>query len=206
MPPESESPNLNTVTNTILLEGLRSPGNKTLWSTFVDRYRPMIVKYAQRFGLPEADAQDAAQQALIAFCTAYQDGKYDREQGRLRVWLFGIARNQIRNVAKKRRRREVQIVEDGTDTDFFARLNDDDHLERVWEEEWRNAVLKQCLEEVRREVEPKSVEAFELFAWKGWPAQKVADHLGMTPNAVFIAKHRIMKRIKELLPAMEDTW
>jgi hypothetical protein len=34
----------------------------------------------------------------------------------------------------------------------------------------------------------------------------VADELGITPNAVFIAKHRIMKRIKDLLPRMEVVW
>ena len=202
-----EEPNLNTLTNTVLLEGLRSAGNDTIWAQFVDRYRPMIVKYAQRLGLNESDAQDAAQHALIAFCTAYQDGKYDREQGRLRVWLFGIARNQIRNLARKRRRRgEVQVGSDGSQTDFFAQLDDENHMENLWEQEWRNAVFRQCLEEVRREVEPRSVEAFELFAWKGWSAQKVAEHLDMTPNAVFIAKHRIMKRIRELLPKMQEVF
>jgi RNA polymerase sigma-70 factor (ECF subfamily) len=67
-------------------------------------------------------------------------------------------------------------------------------------------VIRQCLEEVRREFDAKSVEAFELFAWKGLPAQRVAEELGVTPNAVFIAKHRIMKRIKDLLPRMEEIW
>jgi DNA-directed RNA polymerase specialized sigma24 family protein len=67
-------------------------------------------------------------------------------------------------------------------------------------------VLQQCLEEVRRDVDPKSVEAFELFAWKGLSAQEVADRLGMTPNAVFIAKHRILRRIRDLAQQMEHIW
>lgn len=195
-----------TITSTYLLEGLKHADNATVWQQFVERYRPLIVRYAMRLGLNESDAQDAAQQALIAFCSAYQEGKYNREKGRLRVWLFGIARNQILNTRRRRRDREVQVAGDSQATHFFARVEDENVMEQAWDEEWRQAVLRQCLEAVRREFDGRTVEAFELFAWKGVPAQKVADQLGMTPNAVFLVKHRVMKRIRELLPQMEDVW
>ncbi len=201
-----ESSILKSVTNTYLLDGLRDAGNRIVWQTFVDRYRPMIEKYAYRFGVTGADAQDAAQQTLIAFATSYQQGKYQRDRGRLRVWLFGIARNQILNTRKKRAHREVQVAGANDETDFFAQQGDEDQLEAIWEQEWRDAVLRQCLEEVRQEFDAKSIEAFELFAWRGWPAQKVADHLDLTANAVFIVKHRVLKRIRELLPKMEEDW
>lgn len=197
---------LNTVTNTHLLDGLQDPANRTVWQSFVDRYRPMIERYAHRLGLPHHDAADAAQQTLVAFCNAYQEGKYDRSKGRLRVWLFGIARNQTLNLIRKRARRDVQVAGEPDQTDFFAKIPGDDELEKTWEDEWREAVLRQCLQEVRREFDPKSIEAFELFAWKGLPAQEVAERLDMTPNAVFIVKHRVMKRIKDLRPAMEEIW
>lgn len=201
-----ETPNLNTMTSTSMLDGLRRPDNHTVWEEFVNRYRPMIVKYAFRFGLNPQEAEDAAQHTLIAFCNSYQQGKYDPAQGRLRVWLFGIARNQMLNFIKRRRDREVQVIDASADTNFFARQPDDDQFEKAWEEEWRDAVLKQCFEEIRREFDAKSLEAFELFATQGLPAQEVGERLGMTANAVFLVKHRIMKRIKELLPKMEDTF
>jgi len=202
-----EHPSLfHTATNTRLLDGLRDPENRSIWHDFVERYRPMVVRFAQRQRLGETAAQDVAHQALIAFGSAYQRGKYDRQQGRLRFWLFGIARNQIRN-SRKSKRREYQAGEANSETGLLHQVPDSDaDMERAWEEEWRQAVLRQCLTEVRREFDPKSVEAFELFAWKGLPASKVAELLGVTPNAVFIAKHRIMRRIKELLPEMERVW
>lgn len=206
---DEPKPNLTTVTNTALLEGLKNPGNQVVWQDFVERYRPMIVRYARRFGLDDTDAEDAAQQALIAFCTAYRDGKYDREKGRLRVWLFGIARNQLLNLRRHEAghaAHERQVVNAPNETTFFARIGDDDQMEKVWDEEWRDSVLRQCLEEVRREFDAKTIQAFELFAWKGLPAQEVADQIGVTSNAVFISKHRVMKRIRELLPQMEEAW
>jgi RNA polymerase sigma-70 factor (ECF subfamily) len=201
-----EQPILNTMTSTSMLEGLRRPENDQVWDQFVNRYRPMIVKYAARFGLDAQEAEDAAQHTLIAFCQSYQQGKYNREQGRLRVWLFGIARNQMLNYIKRRRDREIQVLDASQDTNFFARQPDEDQFEKAWEEEWRDAVLKQCFDEIRREFDPKSLQAFDLFATQGKPAQEVGKQLGMTPNAVFLVKHRIMKRIKELLPKMEDAW
>lgn len=206
MDEDSAPISLNTATSTSLLEGLGERDNRTIWHQFVERYRPMIAGYAHRMGLGSEDAEDAAQATLIAFCEAYQAGRYEREKGRLRSWLFGIARNQIRNTMKKRRHREVQVVGDSRQTDFFARIEDGDELEQLWDQQWRDAVLRQCMAEVRNEVDAQSIEAFELFARQGWSAQKVADHLGMTANAVFLVKHRILKRIRELMPRMEEIW
>jgi len=197
---------LNTVTNTELLDGLRHVDNHIVWQQFVDRYRPMVERYAMRKGMVEADAQDAAQQTLIEFCTAYQNGKYDRTQGGLRGWLFGIARNQIRNLGRKNLRKGRQVLDETNETGFFNRIADDDDPEKVWDEEWRKAILRECLQEIRRSVDEKSVTAFELFAWQGWSAQDVASHLDITPNAVFIAKHRILRRIREMQSQMGDIW
>jgi RNA polymerase sigma-70 factor (ECF subfamily) len=197
---------LTTVTSTHLLDGLRDPGNSAIWQQYIDRYRPMLVSYAQRVGLSGTDAEDVAQLTLVSFCTAYQQGKYDRERGRLRVWLFGIARNQIANWRRRKRSKEVQIGDEPGESDFFAAVQDEKELETLWDREWREAVMAQCLSEVRREVEPKTFEAFELFAGKGLPADQVAEKLGMTANAVFGAKRRILRRVRELLPQLEEVW
>jgi len=201
-----DSPMLNTATSTFLLQGLQDSANRTAWRTFVERYRPMIENYARRLGLSDADSQDAAQQTLIAFCTAYQAGQYQRDRGRLRSWLFGIARRQILNAMRSLDRHGEGPLADPADGAEPLAADGQDPLEKIWDQEWRDAVIRQCLDEVRREFDERSIQAFERFAWKGDSARQVADQLGMTPNAVFIAKHRIMKRIRELLPQMEENW
>ena len=76
----------------------------------------------------------------------------------------------------------------------------------VWEAEWRKAVIRQCMEEVRHQVEAKTMCAFELFALRGWPVDKVAEHLGMSPNAVILAKRRVLSRMRELQHQLEEVW
>lgn len=204
MPPEQPTSDpLTAVTTTLLLERLKDPADHAIWQAFTERYRPMIVRTARRLGLNKEDAQDAAQMALMAFFSAYREGKYDREKGRLRHWLFGIARHWILNTFDKRQKRQVDVGNPADQTDFFARIPADDQMEQIWEQEWRESTLRTCMLQVRREFDPKTLRAFELFAQEGLPAQQVADQLGMTSNAVFIAKHRVLKRIRELLPQME---
>ena len=205
-PLSARSGDQSSATSTDLLAALRTAGNRTAWREYVRRFRPVIVRYARRLGIPKDEAEDAAQQTLIAFSEGFRRGQFDRGKGRLRNWLFAIARNQILSYARRRKTREIQVGSGSRTTGFFDRLPDDQSLETLWNDEWRDAVIRQCLAQIAQEVEPKTMEAFGLFVQKEWPAVRVAQHLGMTPNAVFGSKRRVLARLKELLPQMEELW
>ncbi len=196
-----------TVTSTDLLDGLREPSIRATWEAYVGRYRPAIVEYARRVGAAAEDAEEIAQQALAAFAEAYRRGRYRRDRGRLRDWLFGIVRRQLRNWYRRHRRREVLVGSgDSGGTDFLSRIAGEDPLRELWEAECRAAVLDHCLRCVRREVQATTWDAFELFACRNWPAARVAEQLGISENAVFKAKGRVIGRIRQLRPIAEDEW
>lgn len=192
---------LSTATSTELLSGLRHGDNITVWDQFVGRYRPQIVAVARRVGAPAEDAEDIAQEVLIEFVRAYRGGKYERERGRLRSWLLGIARRCLANWCR-RARGQARIA----DPQQVAALIADDRLEAFFDAEWRDAVLRQCMAQVRAEVQASTWRAFELFACEEWPARRVADELGITENAVFGAKRRVLQRIQELRPQVDELW
>lgn len=192
-----------TITNTDLLNGLRNPDNAAIWEAFFDRYQPLLVAFGRRLGLNEQDAQDGAQEALMGFVRAYREGAYDKDKGRLRSWLFGIASNKMRDIQRKRGR-DLVIVDEADDTRFLNKIPDDHSISEVWEAEWRKGVLAACLREVREKVKPKTMKAFELFALEGLPAQEVAKQLEMTENAVWIAKNRVLSHMREVQQELED--
>jgi RNA polymerase sigma-70 factor (ECF subfamily) len=196
---------LTTATSDTLLAGLLRHDDAGAWTDYVARYRPLLVRYARTFGLPAADAEDAAQDALLAFATAYRQGQYEREKGRLRSWLFGIARNTML-AARRRRGAEVQVAESAEGTGFFTGIADEDRMEQEWDRQWQQAVLRQCLLEVRREIEERTITAFELFVQQGLPAREVAERTGLSENAVFCAKRRVLHRMRELLPAIAEAF
>ena len=196
---------LLTQTSTILLEGLKDSANQSAWSEFDRRYRPLILAAAQRMGLNAEDAQDAAQETLAAFLEAYRQDKYSRQAGRLRDFLRGIAIHKVRDIQRRRGRQEKSISDKTDEANWLSQLPDD-QARQTWDEEWSKAVLRRCLAEVRPEVSPQQYEAFELFALYQWPAGKVAGQLGISVDSVYQSKHRVLERIRQILPKIEEIW
>ncbi|MGB3968949.1 MAG: sigma-70 family RNA polymerase sigma factor [Planctomycetota bacterium] len=197
---------LTTATSDALLAGLLRPTDDAAWSDYVARYRPLLVRYARQLGMPAADAEDVAQDTLLAFATAYREGRYERERGRLRAWLFGIARNTVLAARRRRAAAEVQIADSGAGTGFFGRLASDDELAAEWDRQWQQAVLRQCLLEVQRESEPSTFAAFDLFVQQELPAREVASRTGLSENAVYLAKRRVLQRVRELMPGVAEVF
>ena len=189
-------------TNTELLDGLRDPRNRTVWAQYVERYRPLLERTASRAGLGAADAEDVAQVALADFADAYARGEYRREEGRLRNWLFGILRNRVRErgreLGRERERRAGETVLEAAPAEA--------ELERIWDEEWRAAILRRCTALVRSEVRPETFEAFRRHVLEGESVPHVAAAVGLSHEQVYDAKRRVLRRLRELRPVLEETW
>jgi RNA polymerase sigma-70 factor (ECF subfamily) len=185
-----------TRTTTELLAGLGDVSNTTAWHLFNRRYRPIVVNYAKRCGLQEADAEDVTQETMAEFLRAYRSGHYNRERGsRLRDWLKGIAVNRVREFRRRRAKsKERQIPASDSQTDFLLRLPDKEQLS-LWDQEWTTHILSECLRAVRAEFDAKTLRAFKLYAIRQRSADDVAKELGMTRNAVYIAKNRVLDRM-----------
>jgi len=195
----------DTITSTRLLNGL-AERDEAMWRQFCSRYGPVIVACARRAGLQEQDARDVAQEAMTTFLEMYCEGRYQREHGRLRSWLMGIAFNKIREALRRKERRERQITDRSDATAFIDRVPDERTLTDVFEQEWEQAVLVECMRLVRRRVDAQTFLAFELYALQEWPADKVAVQLGMTRNAVFVSKSRVLAHLREIRPKIAEIW
>ena len=191
------------VTTSRLLEQLRGFDNHSAWNLFGGWFRQPVVAFARRMGLEGADADDAAQETLVAFAHAYREGRYDSAKGRLSEWLFGIAYRQIQNSRRKIARHNRAVVA-GAPSSMLSQLPDRAAASRPWDEEWQQAVLRASLERVRAEVEEKTYRAFHGVVFEKKPAAVVAEELGMSRNAVFQARHRITRRIRELKADVEE--
>lgn len=192
------------LTTTTILDRLKNAQDHSAWSDFLERFRTPITSFSLKLGLSPADAEDVAQETLIAFLESYRKDAYDRGRGRLSHYLFGIAHNKILLARRKIAAREAQVGTAGDGTTFWSALPDKTAVQDKWDQEWREAVLRQGLEQVRREVSAQTFEAFRLVVLEQMQPAAVAEKLGMTRNAVFIAKHRVGTRLRELRAAFEE--
>ena len=185
------------ITTSTILGGLRDFEDRDAWGRFVARFRAPIVHLALGQGLRPADAEDVAQESLIAFADAFRAGRYDVQKGRLSRWLFGIAYRQILHARGARDRRDADAAVD------VPEIADEAEATRSWDVEWERAILEQCMARARSEVQPSTFRAFELVAIENRDAAAVAGELAIDIKAVYNAKHRVLKRIRELRESME---
>jgi RNA polymerase sigma-70 factor, ECF subfamily len=185
------------VTTTQVLEELQSSNNAQAWQRLCDHFHIVVVNFAKQMGLSTTDAEDVAQETMLEFVKAFRKGKYKRDKGHLSDWLFGIARHVILNY--RRRLPSEQLVEDKTTGTLFLNQIQDNHPIKVsWEIEWRHMVLTRCFEQARKEFDPKVFKTFELYALEQIAAHRVAQLLEISQNAVYIAKCRVLSRMREL--------
>jgi len=192
------------ITTTQVLEDMKASKDASAWGRFERHFFPVVVSFAKRLGLSQADAEDAAQETMLAFLKAFRSGRYDREKGRLSHWLFGVARNAILNF-RRRAGRDKLIADQTAQTGFWDRLEDENAVRHTWTVEWQRMVILRCLERARQEFDAKTFEAFELFALSEKPIAEVMQRLNMSRNAIYIAKSRVLSRLRQLEQEFEGS-
>jgi len=178
-------------TRTTLLLRLKDADDQTAWRTFDRLYRPMIVGYACSRGLDPNDAEDVAQECVQAVLAKI--GEYEHLAS-FKTWLRSITEKKICDLFRLRKRHvraETSIL--------AARVDEQLTPPEEWERHWWAAHLRHCAEAVRHEISDTTYAAFVAYAIEEQPADAVAVKLGMTRSQVYVAKHRVLDRIRDLM-------
>jgi RNA polymerase sigma-70 factor (ECF subfamily) len=191
-------------TRASLLVRLRDPRDGPAWARFVEVYAPLVYGYARKQGLQDADAADLTQEVLRVVSQAVRRLEYDPARGSFRGWLFTLVRNDLRTFWDRQRRQ----VRGSGDSSAQARLAEepapDDGAGELWEAEYRRRLFSWAVRQVEPTVEASSWRAFWLTSIDGRPARGVAEELGLTVAAVYMAKSRIKARLRELVQEADE--
>jgi len=182
-----------------LLLRIRDAQDSSSWGEFVDIYGPLIRSYCLRRGLQEADAADVSQEVLAQVARSIGAFEYQPGRGRFRDWLGTVTRNKMARFFEVKGR-DVQRVGGHEPAADVAAEGDDPE----WSAEFHTRILESALVRIRDDFEIKSWDAFERIWCKDIPAPQVALHLGMTIDAVYAAKSRILRRLREEVLALAD--
>ncbi|MCG3126245.1 MAG: hypothetical protein CHACPFDD_01075 [Phycisphaerae bacterium] len=195
------SPASRDQTTTQLLDGLHEPGNGGAWDEFDRRFRPILVGFLRHMGVNETDAADVAQETLACFILDYRAGKYDRQRGRLRTWLIGIARYRLLDMRRAADRRRELRGESAIDD-----LPAESDAEAIWEAEQRRHIFEQAIGELRRTTRfnERTIEAFDRVVLQREPIERVSSALGMTPQEIYNARNRVVERLREIVQRYEE--
>ena len=184
-------------TSLSLLQHLRRADDHAAWNRFVDLYTPLLYYWARKTGLQNADAADLVQEVLQLLVKKLPEFDYDREKS-FRGWLRTVTMNKWRESKRKKR---LAVAAGGSQLPEPAVPED---AEAFWEIEYRQMLAARALEIMRSEFEPATWQACWETVVVGRPAAQVASQLGVTANAVYLARSRVLRRLRLELEGLWD--
>jgi RNA polymerase sigma factor (sigma-70 family) len=186
-----------------LLVRIRDPQDEPAWAEFVEIYEPLVYRLARRKGFQHADAAELTQEVLLAVASAIDRWEPDPARGKFRTWLFRIARNLMINWLA-REERHPRASGDSRVRDLLdqqpAPGGEDSSL---FEEEYKRQAFRWAAEQIRGRFHETTWKAFWRTSVEGEPIKQVADTLGITAGAVYIARSRVMARLRQTIEGLE---
>lgn len=178
-------------TSASLLDRVRRHSDADAWGRLVRLYTPLLHVWLHSVYLQAADVDDLTQRVLEILTRKLPDFQHNGRPGAFRTWLRGITVNLLRE------HRRVRPVGQGPDNGVLSQLEDHhSEMSRRWDREHDEHLLHGLLELVRPEFSPSSWEAFRRQMLDEQPAARAAAELGISVNAVLIAKSRVLARLR----------
>jgi len=183
-------------TRASLLLRIRDPKDGLAWSEFVRLYAPLLHSYGMKNRLQDSDAADLTQDALRLVFRAAPEFRYDPAKGSFRGWLFTIARNEIRKFITRKAHRE-RGTGDSDMRQILEEQPDAQPDEGEWDREYQLTLFHWAAERVKVDFRDATWQVFWRTVVQNEPVEVVSRELGLTTGAVYIARSRVLTRIKQ---------
>ncbi|MCA9176727.1 MAG: sigma-70 family RNA polymerase sigma factor [Planctomycetales bacterium] len=182
-------------TSVSLLRRLKQPEREEAWNRFVELYAPLIFHWGTGRGLNPADAADLVQEVMQILAVELPKFEYDPAQ-RFRGWLRTITLNKARDL--HRRKRPTSGMEP-----FIEAATAPGGVDLFEESEYRNFLVNRALEIMKAEFQEHTWRACLLLV-DGMSGAEVAKALGIKEGAAYVAKSRVLRRLREELEDLLD--
>ena len=189
---------VEATTRPSLLLRMRNLSDRTAWNTFIEVYGPLVYGYARRRGLQDADAAEVTQEVLTQVSQSIGSFDYEPQRGTFRGWLGAIARSKV---CKLMRRRKQAKQAGGEDVLSELEASDADTL---WDEQCKQHLLHLAMRRIRPRFEDATWQAFELAWLHDESADAVARKLKCDVQFVYVAKSRVLKKLREEVCELAD--
>jgi RNA polymerase sigma-70 factor (ECF subfamily) len=182
-----------SITSISLLECLRQSPSESAWQRLVELYTPLIQIWLRRYSLRNQDIEDLSQEVLAVVVRRVADFKRNAQAGSFRRWLRTITVNCLRDFWRAQRYRPRDV---GFDRVLDELADTDSPLSKLWDKEHDEYVTRRLLARIQPCFQPKTWQAFQRVALEGVAVDQVAAELGLSINAVFIAKSRVVHMLR----------
>jgi RNA polymerase sigma-70 factor (ECF subfamily) len=190
-------------TSATLLERLRTAPDEAAWRRLDDLYRPLIRRWLLRDPTLGAEADDVVQEVMAVLVRELPDFQRQRT-GSFRRWLRGITAHRLGAYYRARQHRPRPLGSPLEESPLRQLADPGSELSRLWDEEHDRHVLGRLLELIEPSFEPATLAAFRRVAFDGVAPAQAAAELGLSLNAVLLAKSRVLRRLRQEAAGLID--
>jgi RNA polymerase sigma-70 factor (ECF subfamily) len=180
-------------TSASLLQRARA-GSNMGWEQLIHLYTPLLRTWVGRHVRQPSDVDDVVQQVFTVVVAKLPEFAHSGRPGAFRHWLRRITVNHLRAFWRSRRPRAGQAAAEA----LLDQLEDPaSGPSREWDREHDEHLARKLLDYVEPEFRPATWRAFHGLVLDGLPTEAVAAELGLSVNAVLIAKSRVLRRLRQ---------
>jgi RNA polymerase sigma-70 factor (ECF subfamily) len=179
-------------------------GEEDAWKDLTDLYRPLVIGWLNRQGVPARDLDDLSQDILLSVVKHLPAFEHSGRRGAFRSWLRSIVCSRTTDYWRALDAGTRASGGSGATAALQQIADPDSDLNRRWDEEHDRYVLNCLLDLVEGEFEPATLKAFRRLARDGASGAEVAEELGMSVAAVYVAKSRVLQRVRQEAEGLID--
>lgn len=180
-----------------LLVRIRDPLDAGAWAQFVEIYAPLVYGYLRKRSLQDADAADVAQEVMRTVSQTIGQWTYDPGRGTFRGWLLSVVNSRLTDFRRKQQRQLATMANAAAAHD--AAFSNTAAASAEWDRDYQRQLFHAAAQQVREDFSNSSWQAFWQTAVEGKSASQAAQRLGVSTAAVYLAKARVMARIRQQL-------
>jgi RNA polymerase sigma-70 factor (ECF subfamily) len=191
-------------TNHSLIARVKDLGDGASWVEFLGIYQPVVYRMARRRQLQEADAQDVMQQVFLSISMSIEGWEPGEGRPPFRAWLTTIARNAITKALSRRPRDRATGTTSAADI-----LENQQAAEATASEilaEARREIIRWATEQIRSEFSEDIWQLFQQTAIDEVPIADVANSTGRSSGSIYVARFRVIARLKEKIQEVSQLW
>lgn len=187
---------LPSTISTDLLRAVRR-NDQEAWVRMVSVYYPMAYGWCRRAGLQPSDAADVCQEVFSGIASGIGTFRREKPADTFRGWVRRITQRRISDFRQRSLGLPLPAGVGHSDDrlrDIAAGVSDSGSSQPS-----QPMALRDALEKARAEFEHATWQAFWRTTVDGVAGTAVADELGVSPNAVYLAKSKVLRRLREIL-------
>jgi RNA polymerase sigma-70 factor (ECF subfamily) len=193
---------MNETRQSLLLRA--QAGEENAWKDLTDLYRPLIIGWLNRQGVPGRDLEDLSQDILLSVVKHLPTFQHSGGRGAFCSWLRTIVCSRTSDYWRAADPGAQASGGSGATAALQQLADPESNLNRQWDAEHDRYVLNCLLDLVEEEFEPATLQAFRRLALDGASGTEAAQELGLSVAAVYVAKSRVLQRIRQEAEGLID--